>query len=218
MAQPELSRYSFYKGANLSAGEKQEVTRYLDSFRFIQLENSNRIVNPEREMAVHGLIMNLINWADNKLNLSLEGRIPSMDKIIFASPQTFQRLTQKYRNQGQGNPIGWHIFESGECVILERDTEEETLRIANHEIVHIFSRKDFQVKKRGYTLQIKSGGLSGYKNIRNGALKGINEIVTEMINVESLDHYRKSPDGDDYLTNSPLHYHPAFILFDMIIE
>lgn len=218
MTRPELPRYSFYKGGNLSTGEKQEVAGYLDNLRFVQPENSGRIINPEREIAVRNLMVNLIKWIDNRLDLSVIKRIPSLDKIIFVSPQAFQRLLQKYGGQKPKNSSGWHVFESGECVIPEEGTEAEILRRANHEIVHAFSRKTFPVKRNGYTLQFRSGGLFGYENVRNKVFRGINEIITEMINVESLDYYRKSPDGKDYLTGSSLPYHPAFILFDMIIE
>ncbi len=114
---------------------------------------------------------------------------------------------------------------SGHIALSEGDNPTETLGNANHELIHVLSRKSIKIRieqhPNGRYLSTDYAH-SGLVNERNGRLQVVSEIVTEITNIDLIRNYWQKDPRLANATNidqyEDIGYLPHLILFDGIMR
>jgi hypothetical protein len=211
----EIPKYSFNRSADLSSEEKARVFEYLDN---LTIDKGGQLldISPERKAEIEELLNNQILWAEEYLGLRVKQSLPHEKKIRFYSLEEFEKIFPESRGRARMEIGSKDIF----CKEVEGE-EQFTLAALNHELVHALASHAIfieRIPKNNDEYGIKLEEFrTGYNNPRTGAFKYLNEIATEMINIEMLDFLRKKG-GRDHLSGTTVAYHAGVILFDMIID
>ncbi len=209
--------YEFRKGTKLSDEEKKALSDYLSGLTVEWKGNAKpREVRGGRLFEISRLINNICLWAKKELGVSLALKKSdiSWQKIKFYDSEEFNKMT-KAGELGYES-LGASKFPTNDTVILEQKNERETLRNTNHELIHALGRAVISAQKRGDGEPNIVAYRSGYGSYRKNTFLVFNEVMTEMINLESLAHYQKM-EGVDYITGCKVGYFVAVIFFDMLI-
>jgi hypothetical protein len=113
---------------------------------------------------------------------------------------------------------------SGHMLIMQEAKVLPTLGNANHEIIHAMSRKSIRpeaTKQRRNTVIIPERSHDGYASFRHGTFNAVNEVITEMTNVDLMRNYwpahtelRDAAKG----TYNNIGYLPQLILLDELLK
>lgn len=219
MITEELPRFQFYRGKGLLEFEQEAITNELNSLRYLPVETYGK-TDSERQKAIHDLILNATDWVETELGFSVSKSAPLLSKIHFLLPREFEMFKKKYGNDST-NTFAFHLPLTNEIGVKEETDPKLAFYRLNHEIIHCLGRKSIKAERQPGQLNFKivsDSGITGYANNSNDVFGGINEIITESANIESLDYYRRKPEGKDYLTGSLIGCHTDLIFFDMLLE
>lgn len=211
----EIPKYSFNRSAELTQEERDRIFEYLDN---LTIDKGGQLldISPERKAEIEELLNNQILWAEEYLDLRVKQPLPQEKKIKFYSLEEFEKIFPESRGRARMEIGSKDIF----CKEVEGE-EQFTLSALSHELVHtlashhIFAER-IRRENNEYSIKLEEFR-TGYNNPRTGAFKYLNEIATEMINIEMLNFLRKKG-RRDYLLGTAVAYHAGVILFDMIIE
>lgn len=200
-----LPRFQFNKFPNLTAHEVKAIEGNARQYSVIPAEKSIPI-SPERAEAIKVLVQNQVDWAKERLGISLDKRMPWMEKIRYFSSDIYKTLDTVCD--------GIHTPITNDISLPEQPTEEKTLVDTNHELVHQFSRQLLSVHRRSDGWRNIESYFLGYQH--NGKFQFFNEIITEMVNAEQLQFLLETK-GIDY-TQTQRGYHPGLLFFDMVLD
>jgi hypothetical protein len=211
----EIPKYAFNRSAELSLEEKDRILDYLDNLR-TDKEGQLLDVSPERKKQIEELFNNQMEWIEGYLGLCVKEQLPHKNKIKFYSLEEFRRIFPKSRGRARMEIQSKEIF----CADVAGE-DNFTLSALNHEFVHALAShhifvERIQEKNDEYGIKLEEFR-TGYNNPRTEAFKFLNEIATEMINIEMLDYLRKKG-GADYLSGTGAAYDAGVVMIDMIIE
>jgi hypothetical protein len=211
----EIPKYAFNRSAELSPEEKDRIFEYLDNLR-THKDGQLLDISPERKVQIEELFNNQIEWIEGSLGLRVKEKLPHKNKISFYSLEEFRRIFPKNRGKARME------IQSKEISCADVTGEENfTLSALNHELVHALASHHIFVERihqdnNEYGIKLDEFR-TGYNNPRTEAFKFLNEIATEMINIEELEYLRKKG-GADYLAGTGAAYDAGVVMFDMIIE
>lgn len=211
----EIPKYSFNRSAELSSDDKEQIIEYMEELTS-EWPGQPLEITPEREAKIEQLLNNQTKWIENYLGLSVSRHLPHKEKIRFYSPDEFRKIFPDEKAEA------CTLFKSKE--ILSSDIEgyeRSTLSTLNHELVHTLAGCTVFVEKipkeEDYSLKFHEFR-TGYCNVRTKTFILLNEVVTEMLNIEMLDYMRKNNQMDDLLNGVNVSFHPAILFFDQVIE
>ena len=211
-----LPRYYFDNIANLSKSEIQDLTFHIRHYEENLPAIESRGINLEEFATIDYLLLNQNDWVAEKFNLSLENRCPEMCKIHFLLENEMEEW-QKFYSLSK-NTYG--SFKSyGTIFVVDFGKAPQTFGYLNHELVHSNSAIRFNASKRKDNFFDVSDQFIGYYNFKNKKFNVLNEALTEMINIETLDYFRNNEKhGKDILGSYHLSYKPEVLFFDLLIE
>ena len=203
----------FLFSPNVTPKEKISISIYLyfNSFNISEVPLS---ITYERCCNIDNLIDTQSKWIKTNLNLNINNRIPKRDKINFYVDEEFQKISIKENLSLGISGVCYHPYN--QILIREAPTENETMRILAHELIHAYSSQVISFVKEGNNIKHVKSKIMGYSN-DNNVFRYFDEVLTEMMTVEISDTIRKR-NGKDYITNIPLGYGTDLLLFDLIFS
>lgn len=193
----EVPAFHFSKGARLGPAQEQLLEKYLKDLQIDFTSETPSRMRLDRAVHVDDLLADQVEWAEQRLGISLIRRIPYIRKIHFLP-------SEEHRLGGDPHVFGRTNATSQEIFLYEQSSESRTMQYLSHELVHVFSRNMFNVEKaldqRGKTTLGLKVRLSGFRNMANDTFAYFNEIVTEAINIEVLS-FQRAQGRTDYLAD-----------------
>lgn len=183
-------------------------------------------LSPTLLQSLDGLVANQISWARDALGVVLSNPTPDKNKIFVYDAGEWEKLRVRLKKSS-----GWdasHDNCSGEIVVCKQDLSKLICTL-NHELVHHFSYQRFymetKVDKISFNPEDNNVTIYSYNQITSthygylhqGNFAGLNEVITELINLELLSKYCKQT-KTDFLKDYNLGYPFGVILFDLLIK
>lgn len=211
----ELPEYKFAASADMTEQSIRDVSEFLAGYD-IEFPAEDQEKSAERIREINGLIENQLLWLETTLGLSAKARTPLIEKIKFYKPEAWQKLDVPSQNTSRSE--GFHTTPIRKIMVLEHADKRRTLLNLNHEIVHALSRLTLHIRKKGDKRHVAQGRMLGYDSLVSGSLRTLNEVVTETINLETIDFYKHQADGKDYSGGREPAYALGVIFLDMALE
>lgn len=123
------------------------------------------------------------------LGVDLSDRCRGRDYFHIFSPEQFVRIREQF-GLDEGS-VAVHLT-SGHMFIMQGANDMETLANAGHELAHVIARKSIrlEVKNTDEGAQVSTVHKhSGFKHDANGVFSAVNEVITELINIDLIRNY-----------------------------
>lgn len=175
------------------------------------------VLPPEQAEMVNNIINFQSQWIKKNLGISVDSRIPPPEDISFYSEEDFKAISKRFNLQDYSSAI---TFAARRAILINLPEGQNTfMDIVGHELIHTLS--DYSIKITGFEESPNTPQLmpvtSGLKNRKNGVFQGMGEWITQMMNVEILNEYKRTELHQDQIIN-PSSYQGATLFLSLLVE
>ncbi len=214
----KIPKYKFNRSAEESlntGGLREHIEFTLDGMDGMTGLDYKK-VNEEQAKEVRSISDHHIEWIKKNLGLDIADRGIDANKIRLCKIKDIDKQIGKFSGLEAGVAIDAYVLHPSKEIVTRDDLSPRRMYCTlSHEFIHVLAGLGVHVdmEKKCYTT--KSAGLSA-ANI--SIFSGISEVITEMANIEMLDHYRGQSDGKDFLTDIPRGPHASIMAINAFLE